>query len=114
MRLVFISDIHANLTALQAVLGDMPAADGIVCCGDLVEYYDQPNEVCARVRERDISCIRGNHDAYVIGSFRTHLGPNVFKAFGDEYEPILAGSAVLLTYWLILFWMYRQKFFVKI
>lgn len=68
MRLVIISDIHANLMALEAVLGDMPAADRIVCCGDLVEYYDQPNEVCALVRARGIECIRGNHDAYVIGA----------------------------------------------
>ena len=67
MRLALISDIHANLTALEAVLADMPCVDRILCCGDLVEYYDQPNEVCALVRERGIECIRGNHDAYVLG-----------------------------------------------
>lgn len=67
MRVALISDIHANLTALEAVLADMPAVDRIVCCGDLVEYYDQPNEVCARLRELDIPCIRGNHDGYTIG-----------------------------------------------
>jgi predicted phosphodiesterase len=66
-RLGLISDLHANLDALTAVLADMPPVDGIVCCGDLVEYYDQPNEVCALVRERGIQCIRGNHDAYTIG-----------------------------------------------
>lgn len=66
-RLGLISDVHANLDALKAVLDDMPAVDRIVCCGDLVEYYDQPNEVCALVRERNIQCIRGNHDAYTIG-----------------------------------------------
>ena len=68
MRVALISDIHANLAALQAVLADMPPVDRIVCCGDLVGYYDQPNEVCALVRERGIDCIRGNHDAYVIGA----------------------------------------------
>jgi heparan-alpha-glucosaminide N-acetyltransferase len=61
-----------------------------------------------------IYCVSHRFDAFVMSSFRTHLGSNVFKALGEEYEPILAGSAVLLTYWLILFWMYRQKFFVKI
>lgn len=66
-RLGLISDLHANLDALKAVLADMPPVDGIVCCGDLVEYYDQPNEVCALVRDRQIQCIRGNHDAYTIG-----------------------------------------------
>lgn len=66
-RLGLISDIHANSAALKAVLDDMPQVDGIVCCGDLVEYYDQPNEVCALVRDRRIPCIRGNHDAYTTG-----------------------------------------------
>jgi predicted phosphodiesterase len=66
-RLGLISDLHANVDALTAVLADMPPVEGIVCCGDLVEYYDQPNEVCALVRERGIQCIRGNHDAYTIG-----------------------------------------------
>ncbi len=68
MRVALISDIHANLDALKAVLADLPAVDRIVCCGDLVGYYDRPNEVCALVRERGIACIRGNHDAYVIGA----------------------------------------------
>jgi predicted phosphodiesterase len=68
MRLALISDIHANLEALQAVLDDMPAVDRIVCCGDLVEYYDRPNEVCTLLRDRGIACIRGNHDAYTIGA----------------------------------------------
>jgi putative phosphoesterase len=66
-RLGLISDLHANVDALTAVLADMPPVDGIVCCGDIVEYYDRPNEVCALVRERGIQCIRGNHDAYTIG-----------------------------------------------
>ena len=75
MRVALISDIHANLAALEAVLDDMPTVDRIVCCGDLVDYYDLPNEVCALVRNRGIACIRGNHDAYVIGA----LAPNAEK-----------------------------------
>lgn len=72
MRVAILSDIHANLEALEAVLDDMPPVDRILCCGDLVGYYDRPNEVCALVRDRGIACIRGNHDAYVIGA----LTPN--------------------------------------
>jgi predicted phosphodiesterase len=68
MRLGIISDIHANEDALVAVLRDLSGVDEIVCCGDLVEYYDRPNEVCAIVRERGIRCIRGNHDAYTLGA----------------------------------------------
>lgn len=54
----------------------------------------------------------------VIQSFRTHLanflGPDCFKIAGETYEPLLAGSAVLLVFWLILFWMYRHKVFIRI
>jgi predicted phosphodiesterase len=68
MRVALISDIHANLDALEAVLADLPPADRVVCCGDIVGYYDRPNEVCALIRDRGIACIRGNHDAYVVGA----------------------------------------------
>jgi putative phosphoesterase len=73
MRVALISDIHANLAALEAVLDDVPAVDRIVCCGDIVGYYDRPNEVCAIVRRRGIACIRGNHDAYVIGALEPRI-----------------------------------------
>lgn len=47
-------------------------------------------------------------------SFRTHLGPGAFRIFGEGPEPFVQGLAVLLAYWLILFWMYRRKLFLKI
>jgi predicted acyltransferase len=51
---------------------------------------------------------------FIASSFRIHLGPNAFKIFGDGLEPFLLGMAVLLMYWLILFWMYRRKLFLRI
>jgi predicted phosphodiesterase len=63
MRLLVLTDIHANLTALEASLA---AADGgwerIVCLGDVVGYGPDPNEVTSRVRELGAVTIRGNHD----------------------------------------------------
>jgi predicted acyltransferase len=53
-------------------------------------------------------------EGFISSSFRIHLGPNAFKILGDGLEPFLAGLATLLTYWLILFWMYRRKLFLKI
>jgi predicted acyltransferase len=44
----------------------------------------------------------------------TNLGSNVFKLFGDAYEPFVHGAAVLLVLWLLLFWMYRRKIFLRI
>lgn len=51
---------------------------------------------------------------FIADSFRIHLGPGVFRMLGATYEPFLQGVAILLTYWLILFWMYRRKLFLKI
>jgi heparan-alpha-glucosaminide N-acetyltransferase len=51
---------------------------------------------------------------FTFRSFRTNLGPNAFKILGTGLEPLLLGLAVLSTYWLILFWMYRRKLFLKI
>jgi heparan-alpha-glucosaminide N-acetyltransferase len=53
-------------------------------------------------------------DRFFVDSFRIHLGPNAFQLFGTGLEPLLRGAAVLLMYWLILFWMYRRKIFLRI
>jgi len=78
MRIGLIADIHANLPALQAVIGAMDKVDRLLCAGDLVGYYAEPNEVCDCIRRMDVTCVRGNHDAYVTGA----LIPN------DERRPI--------------------------
>jgi diadenosine tetraphosphatase ApaH/serine/threonine PP2A family protein phosphatase len=67
-RLGIISDIHANLEALEAVLNALEDAtvDQIVCCGDVVGYGASPNECVALLRERGIPSVMGNHDAAVL------------------------------------------------
>jgi heparan-alpha-glucosaminide N-acetyltransferase len=59
-------------------------------------------------------CMAGLFDGFVASSLNTHFGDRVFNALGDAYEPLLHGAAVLLVLWLILFWMYRRKLFLKI
>ena len=51
---------------------------------------------------------------FVITSFRIHLGPNFFQFLGVGLQPLLEATAVLLCYWLILFWMYRRKLFLRV
>jgi predicted acyltransferase len=53
-------------------------------------------------------------ERFIIDSFRINLGPNVFQIFGSGLEPLVQGAAVLLVYWLILFWMYRRKLFLRV
>lgn len=47
-------------------------------------------------------------------SFLTHLGRGVFQVFGAPLEPLLLGAAILSGYWLILYWMYNRKLFLRI
>ena len=76
MRYALISDIHANLPALDAVLADIDArgdVQAIVHAGDLVGYSTFPNEVVARLRERGIAGIAGNYDSTVATGYK-HCG----------------------------------------
>jgi len=52
MKVGLISDIHANLPALETVLDDMPTVDRIVCAGDVIGYNPWPAECVARARGR--------------------------------------------------------------
>ncbi len=68
MRILVFSDIHSNLTALEAVLASAGNVDAYWCLGDLVGYGPDPNECIARVRELpNLECVRGNHDAATLG-----------------------------------------------
>lgn len=64
MKIALISDIHANLPALEAVLADIEVRrpDVVYCLGDLVGYNIWPSEVIRKIRERNISTLAGNHD----------------------------------------------------
>ena len=59
-------------------------------------------------------CIAHLFEGFIHSSFETHLGADAFQILGPAYETLLSGGCVLLVYWLILFWMYRRKLFLKI
>ena len=76
MHYALISDIHANLPALRAVLADIDARrdiDAIYHLGDLTGYAPWPNEVVALLRERAIPGISGNYDSTVATDYK-HCG----------------------------------------
>lgn len=68
-RIAIISDPHANVIALEAVLKvlDREKPDLWVCLGDLVGYGPSPSEVIELIRQRNMICVKGNHDAGVTG-----------------------------------------------
>jgi len=68
MRTLVISDIHANSTALEAVLNEAAGIDEVWCLGDLVGYGPDPNECINRIKDLPkVSCVIGNHDAALLG-----------------------------------------------
>jgi predicted phosphodiesterase len=70
VRVAVISDVHANLYALEAVLReiDRESPDEIWCLGDTVGYGPRPNECCSLVRERCDVVLVGNHDLIAVGA----------------------------------------------
>jgi diadenosine tetraphosphatase ApaH/serine/threonine PP2A family protein phosphatase len=85
VRILIISDIHANLEALEACLAAAPEYDRVFNLGDIVGYGANPNEVTERSCELGTVFVRGNHDKACSGV--TSL---------DDFNPI-AGLAVLWT-----------------
>ena len=59
-------------------------------------------------------CMAALFEDFIGSSIDTHLGDRIFKVFGQPYVPLLHGAAVLLVLWLMLFWMYRRKLFLRI
>jgi predicted phosphodiesterase len=77
MKLVFISDIHANYEALYPLRDELRGADRIVCLGDMVGYYCQVNQVIDFLRDLGALCVLGNHDCYLLYGCPEYVNPAV-------------------------------------
>jgi predicted phosphodiesterase len=83
LRILLLSDIHANLEALEACLAAAPSFDAVVNLGDIVGYGASPNEVTNRARELGKVFVRGNHDKAVTGVMEI-----------DDFNPMAAAAAI--------------------
>ncbi len=93
-RVAVVTDIHANLPALEAALEAIEGlgVDGVWCGGDLVGYGPHPNEVCALIEERAIPTIYGNYD-YAIARELDDCG----CAYRDPHDRALGQRSVEWT-----------------
>lgn len=89
MTVALLSDVHANLVALEAVLAALPAVDAIWVMGDTVGYGPEPADTLALLRERRARLVAGNHDRAVA----TGEGLELFN-------PVAREAAVLHRGWL--------------
>ncbi len=83
MRILLLSDIHANMEALEACMAAAPAFDRVVNLGDIVGYGASPNEVTERAREMGSVFVRGNHDKAATELMDIH-----------DFNPIAAAAAI--------------------
>lgn len=77
MRVLIVSDIHSNVTALDAVLTAAGPVDAVWQLGDVVGYGPDPDEVVERLRSVGAVGVRGNHDAAAVGD----LGTESFNSY---------------------------------
>lgn len=93
MRILVMSDIHANYTALEAVLKDAGEVDETWCLGDLVGYGPDPNAVVEEVREiKNLTCLLGNHDVAVIGRMPLETFNGEARRSLAYHEKVLSAS----------------------
>jgi putative phosphoesterase len=102
-ELAFVSDVHSNLEALEAVLEDIGDME-IYCLGDVVGYGASPNEVIARLKEKGAKCVLGNHDSAVLSGRANEFNARAMQAvawtarnISDEGREFLAGLPLSRT-----------------
>lgn len=115
MRYAILSDVHANLDALEAVLEDVAreGVERIVCLGDFVGYGPEPNECVERLRPLVQIALVGNHDLAAVGRLnsdhfnlyarialewtRQHLSPST-RAYLESLPPRVEAQGVLFVH----------------
>ena len=85
MKIAIVSDVHANLEALTAVLADAEArgATDVWCTGDTVGYGPDPSAVLAELRQRRAVMVAGNHDLAACGRMGV-----------ESFNPVAAEAAL--------------------
>ncbi len=114
-RIAIVSDIHANLEALEAVLEEL-GGERIYCLGDIVGYGANPNEVIELLREKKTISLRGNHDQAVLtgetSNFNSRAAVSAkwtmkaispenrdyLESLPEEFEVEIEGSRLYLTH----------------
>jgi putative phosphoesterase len=71
VKILVISDIHANIYALEAVYNKEKDADAIWCAGDLVDYGTHPEEVIEWMQDHNVLAVQGNHDLHTTKVYRS-------------------------------------------
>jgi len=95
-RFAVLSDIHSNIQALEAVWERVEAigVDGVFCLGDIVGYGARPVECLSLIRDNNVVCVQGNHDA-LIANPRLNLAFNIYSLAAVAHNRQLLDEASL-------------------
>jgi diadenosine tetraphosphatase ApaH/serine/threonine PP2A family protein phosphatase len=101
MRYALLADIHANLTALEAILGDIGRQGGVEevwCLGDVVGYGPEPGQCIELLKGTKHICIAGNHDLAAIGRLAlSNFNPDAASAIRWTAERLTDADAGFLA-----------------
>ena len=89
MKVAFISDIHGNYSALEAVFKDIKKLkiEKIYCLGDIVNYYYEPDKCIDLLRKNNAICIKGNHEKILFETYKSKIKFNkYFKLYGNSIK----------------------------
>ncbi|MCW3978967.1 MAG: metallophosphatase family protein [Candidatus Bathyarchaeota archaeon] len=95
LRLLVVSDVHSNLTALERVLEDAGRFDAAICAGDTVGYGPDPGDCLERLKGLEVRSVSGNHDVGVTTGERTISHFNVHAAAAVNINRSLLNQAQL-------------------
>lgn len=95
MRVLVMSDIHANYTALETVIKDAGDFDAVWCLGDVVGYGPDPNACVELLSEQpNLQCVLGNHDVAALGRMpKESFNPDARRAL-EWQERVLSASSM--------------------
>lgn len=86
MRIMVVSDLHSNHTALSRVLSDAGDFDAVLCPGDVVGYGPDPNECVEALMRLPARCVAGNHDMAAVTGNVSHLNRYAAEAISINRE----------------------------
>jgi predicted phosphodiesterase len=94
VRIGLLSDVHANLPALQAALTALRQAeiDKLLVAGDLVGYGAQPNECVTTLAEAGAQCVAGNHDLFVLDRLPPTRFPTLARSSAEVTRSLLSAD----------------------
>lgn len=96
LRLLVVSDIHSNLTALERVLEDAGGFDGLICAGDIVGYGPDPGICVEAVKNLGAMCVSGNHDYAASTGDSSNLNAYAAEAIAINRRLMNAGQVAWL------------------